>query len=134
MRLAPHPLRRTRVPLTSLVDVVFNLLFFFMLTSQYLDWRVLPVDLAEVATEREDVAAVPTALTVLLLPGGDLRLGERPASVMDIIAAIRAEAGARPVMLVPGRGVSLQATVDALDALAPSGARVVLGRLDETAS
>ena len=134
MRLAPRLLRRSRVPLTSLVDVVFNLLFFFMLTSQYLDWRVLPVDLAEVASEREDLATAPAALTVLLLPGGDLRLGERPASVADIIAAIRDEAGARPVMLVPARGVSLQATVDTLDALAPSGARIVLGRLDGTAS
>ncbi|MCC2655738.1 MAG: Biopolymer transport protein ExbD/TolR [Panacagrimonas sp.] len=130
MRLAPRPLRRSRVPLTSLVDVVLCLLFFFMLTSQYLDWRVLPVDLAEVAPD----GAAPSALTVLLLADGGLRLGEQPASVTDVIAAIRADAGTRPVMLVPARGVSVQATVDVLDALAPSGARVVLGRLDEAAS
>jgi biopolymer transport protein ExbD len=134
MRLAPRPLRRSRVPLTSLVDVVFNLLFFFMLTSQYLDWRVLPVDLADVASDAHAADAAPTALTVLLLPGGDLRLGERPASVTDVIAAIRADAGTRPVMLVPAHGVSMQATLDALDALAPSGARVVLGRIEGSAS
>jgi biopolymer transport protein ExbD len=134
MRLAPRPLRRSRIPLTSLVDVVFNLLFFFMLTSQYLDWRVLPVDLAEVAPEPADASGAPTALTVLLLPGGGLRLGDRPAPVAEVIEAIRAESGVRPVMLVPAQGVSLQATVDALDALAPSGARVVLGRLDGAAS
>ena len=130
MRLAPRPLRRSRVPLTSLVDVVFNLLFFFMLTSQYLDWRVLPVDLAQVAGAD---AGVATALTVLLLPGGELRLGEAQASVPDVLDAIRSDAGARPVMLVPARGVSMQATVDLLDALAPSGARVVLGHLDGAA-
>lgn len=126
MRLAPRPLRRSRVPLTSLVDVVFNLLFFFMLTSQYLDWRVLPVDLARVAGGD---AGAETALTVLLLANGDLRLGEAPASVPDVLDAIRGDAGARPVMLIPARGVSMQATVDVLDALAPSGARIVLGRL-----
>lgn len=127
MRLAPRPLRRSRVPLTSLVDVVFNLLFFFMLTSQYLDWRVLPVDLAEVAGAQ---AGTGTALTILLLPNGDLRLGAEPASVPQVLEAIRGDAGARPVMLVPARGVSLQATIDVLDALAPSGAGVVLGYLD----
>ena len=127
MRLAPRPLRRSRVPLTSLVDVVLILLFFFMLTSRYLDWRVLPVDLAQVAAPAPETS---TALTVLLLPGGDLRLGQHRASVQEVLAAIRAEAGARPVMLVPARGVDLQATVDVLDALAPSGARVVLGRLE----
>lgn len=135
MRLAPRPLRRSRIPLVSLVDVVFNLLFFFMVTSQYLDWRVLPVDLADVAAGQSAGAdAAPDALTVLLLPGGDLRLAEKSATATQVIAAIRAEAGARPVMLVPARGVSLQATIDALDALAPSGARVVLGRLDGPAS
>jgi len=131
MRLAPPALRRTRIPLTSLVDVVFILLFFFMLASHFLDWRVLPIDLASVVEKSDD--ASPTALTVLLLPGGELRLGEHPASAVEIVAAIRAEAGTRPVMLVPARGVSVQATVDALDALAPSGARIVLGRIGEGA-
>ena len=130
MRLAPRPLRRSRIPLTSLVDVVFNLLFFFMLTSQYLDWRVLPVDLAQVAGDDAGTAA---ALTILLLPGGELRLGEEPASVPDVLDAIRGDSGARPVLLVPARGVSMQATVDVLDALAPSGARVVLGHLESAA-
>ncbi|MGH8518059.1 MAG: ExbD/TolR family protein [Panacagrimonas sp.] len=131
MRLAPSIPRRSRIPLTSLVDVVFILLFFFMLASHFLDWRVLPVDLASVAEDTDD--SVPTAMTVLLLPGGELRWGERPASAVEIVAAIRAEAGVRPVMLVPARGVSVQATVDALDALAPSGARIVLGRIGEGA-
>lgn len=131
MRLAPQPLRRSRIPLTSLVDVVFILLLFFMLASHYLDWRVLPVDLASVVQTPE--AEAPAALTVLLLPGGELRLGERPASAAEIVAAIRADAAARPVMLVPARGVSVQATVDTLDALAPSGARIVLGRIRQEA-
>ncbi len=131
MRLAPPALRRTRIPLTSLVDVVFILLFFFMLASHFLDWRVLPIDLASVVESSEDDS--PSALTVLLLPGGELRLGERPASAVEIVAAIRAQAGTRTVMLVPARGVSVQATVDALDSLAPSGARIVLGRIGEGA-
>ena len=37
--------RRVPSPLTSLIDVVFILLFFFMLASSYMDWRSLNMTL-----------------------------------------------------------------------------------------
>jgi len=39
MQLARKPRRRNTIVLTSLVDVLFVLLFFFMLVTTFADWR-----------------------------------------------------------------------------------------------
>lgn len=123
MQLAHRPPRRPRIALTSLVDVVFILLFFFMLASHFLDWRALPVDLAPVREAPASPVAAPK-LVVVLLADDSLRVGGAPIDRAALLARI--DAG-RELIVVPARGATVQQLVDLLDELAPSGARLRLG-------
>lgn len=129
MRLAFALPRRTRIPLTSLVDVIFILLFFFMLAAHDLDWRALRVDLAPPPAEQVQAdAAASDALTVVMLASGELLLEGHAASRDEVLAQIASGPRERPVVLVPGRGVNVQAMVSLLDAITPIGVPVQLGR------
>ena len=50
LRLDP-PCPRSRISLTALIDVVFILLLFFMLTTQFTRWRSLDVPMAQETAE-----------------------------------------------------------------------------------
>ncbi len=128
MRLALAPVRRSRIALTSLVDVIFILLFFFMLASHQLDWRALRVDLAEPVDAEPTIGQAPVeVLKVVMLANGDLYLRGRSMSRADGLAEITGRVTPSPVILVPGRGVDVQALVGLLDALRPSDVKVLLG-------
>jgi biopolymer transport protein ExbD len=121
MRIARKPKRRNTIVLTSLVDVMFVLLFFFMLVTQYGDWHSWSMALAGGGDEAEN-----GALIVQVMGDGALLLDTQPASFESIAQRLQ-QRGAR-ALLVAGPGVSLQAMVDALDRLKPTGAALTLGR------
>lgn len=129
---------RPRLALTALVDVVFILLFFFMLASQSLQWQRLDIELgvpdAPAAAQGSSSGARDAApeLAVLLFADGSLRWSGEPGTREMLREELRAASG-RPVVLVPGPGVPLQALADVIDALQDSGARLRLGRLPEPA-
>lgn len=125
MRLAAAPLRRPRIALTSLIDIVFLLLFFFMLASRMLDWRALPVNLAGMGD-----AAAPSAdaiPVVVLMTDGSLRQRGEPIDPTHLLAQVEA-AATRALVVVPARGVSLQQLMDALDPLQAQGVAIRLAR------
>jgi len=128
MRIALAPVRRSRIPLTSLVDVIFILLFFFMLAAHDVDWRALRVDLAKPATASASADAKPVeALKIVMLAGDELHMLGRRASRVEVLDEIAKGPRDRTVVLVPGRGVSVQAMVSLLDAITPTGVNVLLG-------
>lgn len=127
MRIALPARRPARLPLVSLVDVVFILLFFFMLASSYLDWRSVQVELGGAAPQAPEAQV---AWSVQVYADGSLTLNGALMSRAAIEAALRAEPGVR-VVLQPVPGVRLQALVAVFDALRPTGAALILGRLPE---
>lgn len=120
-RIALPPRRRHAIPLTSLVDVVFILLFFFMLASSYLDWRVFALSLAG---EGGEVSA-PVAHSLTIARDGALLDGEI-VNVEQLRERLRGRAA--PVVVVPDDGVSLQALVEWLDRLKRWGVNASLAR------
>jgi biopolymer transport protein ExbD len=125
VRLAARPpRRRNTIVLTSLVDVMFVLLFFFMLVSNYGDWRSWSLALSNPVD-----AASGGSLVIEVLGDGRYRLAGQPASIREVDAALHR--GPVRAVLVPGTGVSLQQVVDALDTLKPTGAELTLGRAAE---
>jgi biopolymer transport protein ExbD len=103
-----RPLGRRPVGLTSLIDVIFLLLLFFMLATSFSRYQAMPVGAGQEGggaqtrpallrlhdAERLDLNGVPVtpeALPVLL---GELRSGETR------VVAIRSEAGAQVQDLV----------------------------------
>lgn len=131
MRLGFALPRRTRIPLTSLVDVIFILLFFFMLAAHDLDWRALRVDLAAPVVEAAETRPVAVEVqTVVMLASGELLFEAQPATRDEVLSRIAAGSRDRPLVLVPGRGVTVQAMVSLLDAITPLGVPVQLGRAE----
>lgn len=122
--------RRSRVvlSLTPLIDVVFILLVFFMLVSQFTPWRTVEL-LPEAATGSQTTDRMPLIITVD--GAGVFTIGERELLTADKAADVVT------VSLVPGQSVSIrplegatiQPVVSMVEALKRTGVKSV--RVDQ---
>ncbi|MGN0866331.1 MAG: ExbD/TolR family protein [Oligosphaeraceae bacterium] len=125
-RLESHPLQEAeeevQVNISPLVDMVFLLLIFFMVTSVFTRQGALPVTLPQSASSREPAA--DTALCVALTPEGGLLLEGEPISWEELRPRVE-EALARrkrPVLLLADQGSPTGKTVEALEQCRLAGA------------
>lgn len=123
MRLDLGRQRRPGVTLsmTPLIDVVFMLLLFFMLSTQFAHWRAMLLD----ASDASDAAAsAETGIELWLRDDGSADLDGRPVQLSVLGAHVGA--GMTVPIVVRAEGtVPLQRIVDALDALRAAGVRGV---------
>ncbi len=122
------PRRRSGISLTALIDCVFILLLFFMLSSSFSQWRAVNLQ-APVAG-----AVQPADEPQVLLLGADaslqLRDGAFRASDYRALAGLAGLDAQRAVVLVPAPDASLQDIVGALEKLKSLGlAKLVLGNV-----
>jgi biopolymer transport protein ExbD len=103
------PRRRRAISLTSLIDVIFLLLLFFMLSSTFTRVGDLPF-LA--ATSGGAVAAGPPPAFLRVLPDRVV-LDLAEVALADLPAALAAVAGGL-VLVAPAEGVTAQRLVDVL--------------------
>lgn len=107
---------RRRLSLTSLIDVIFLLLMFFMLTSTFA--REVEFDLALAGTGASESPARP----VFLQLGADsLTLNGEPLALDDLTAALGAGEPEAPVLVSLADAVQAQRLVDLLAALRAAG-------------
>lgn len=120
MHIEVAPRRRHALGLTPLIDVVFNLLLFFMLASSLVDWRIL-----DLATGSSPAAAdAPPAAEVSVTSEARLRYNGETFDIQtlaDRLAKELEEDAISSVILRAEEGVRLGPVVDAFDALAYSG-------------
>mgnify|MGYP001162060348 CR=1 FL=1 len=117
------PARRAKpISLTALIDVVFILLMFFMLTSSFSQWVVLPLD-SKAASHAASQDAPPPQLLVLkndgslmLASNGGDTSKSAPASqdFIDLDAAVVAIDNARALVVIPEADVVVQRIVDSM--------------------
>ena len=106
--------------MTPLIDVVFLLLIFFMVTSTLKDETALSVDLPE--STAEPVAPVNDSLDLVITREGDYFLNGQPlpqAEIDPLMAAIREAAGGRedPLLNIHAdRGVAYEKVVRVMEA------------------
>jgi len=124
--MALRPVRkRRRASITSLIDVIFLLLLFFMLASTFSRESEI-----ELVSGREGAAAPARAdITVLrlLIEPGTLRLDGVPVAFDQLAQTVSARAGDPDSILAvePGEAVTTQRLIDVLLALeAADGARI----------
>lgn len=114
---------RQLIGLTPLIDVVFILLVFFMITSNYQQWRQLPLHSTVAGSAGE------TPKTVLFVVQPDALLLEGETVTTEVLTAyIQRNVGLMPdlhILLQPGDGVILQRMVEVLDQVAAAGGRSV---------
>jgi len=97
---------------TPLIDVVFILLVFFMLTTNFARFRLIGVDAPQETEVTTDPAA---AIVILVKKDGTFAYDTEPASLDEIateVAAITAVDPGRPFLVRPERGVSMQEALD----------------------
>lgn len=120
--------QRRRVVLlnvTPLIDVVFILLVFFMLTTNFARFRLIGVDAPE---ETEAVKEADAAIVVLVKKDGDYEYDNVPATLDDIareVAAITDIDPGRSFLIRPERGVEMQRALDVFQLTRESGGYAV---------
>lgn len=132
--------KRKRIPLTPLIDVIFILVMFFLLSSTFGIWRPLDVALSSGDTTGvADAAAVKGAPAVLI----NLRAGPGSAQPQLVVNGINvplntlaeelnrlAEAGAQAAVLIPDATIDFQQVVRVLDEAKTSRLKRVSLKLD----
>lgn len=116
MRLATQR-ARSLVNLTPLIDIVFILLIFFMLASNFIDWQYLALDLGEA----EEMVVDHEKISLLKLrPDNSLWLNNSEISfpaLLDRIKQRLSTNATHPVVIQPQAGVTLQQMIDVLEPL-----------------
>ncbi|TGG79510.1 MAG: biopolymer transporter ExbD [Aphanocapsa feldmannii 288cV] len=121
---------RTLISLTPLIDIVFILLIFFMLTSSFLDWHIIDLNLARNSTtavsKEEDFLMIKIdhenlhfAGEIISLEQLSEQLHQRMINQPDLA-----------ILLQPLQGVPLQKVVQVMDLAVDAGATqlALLGR------
>lgn len=140
MQLALSQPRPRRISLTPLVDVVFILLFFFMLASRTEHWRSLPVNLQAApigggqALASEKSESVDHDALVVMVSSQSIRTAQGDQlSVGELKARLRGDrndsAGNARVIVVPVGGLSYQGLLDFTDTLSAIGVAVSFANL-----
>ncbi len=123
---------RRRLPLTPLIDVIFLLLLFFMLSSTFLRFSDVEVAAAQ-GTSGGSAGAGDIALLKLRFDGS-LALGAETveaARLPEAVAAL-ADKGIGRLLLTADRGASVQALVEVLEIVERGTVPVILAAPPET--
>ena len=110
---------------TPLIDVVFILLVFFMLATNFMNYRLIRV---ETPRETEVVQTSEGAIVIGVHPLGALSFDTQPIEPNELdqrIAEIVAIDETRVFLVRPDDGVTLQEAIEIYDVARRSGARAV---------
>lgn len=118
--------RRGMFSLTPLIDVVFQLLIFFMLSTTFMHSQTLTI-----STPSRSAGALPQDANVVeiwLMGDGSIRVAEKPVAAGDLTAAVKSALGGRTdmtVSILAEKNSRTQAFVGAVEAARNAGARNV---------
>ena len=111
--------------ITPLIDVVFILLVFFMLATNFAAYRLIRV---ETPRETEVVKTSDGAIVIAIKPGGEITFDGEPVpqdALYDAIAAVVAIDPGRTFLIRPFGDVSLQEAIALYDIARAAGASAV---------
>jgi len=123
-----RPKPKLFLSLTPLIDVVFILLIFFMLVSQFSDWR--QIDLVPQIEASGAVSDEPVRRLQLLNDGSFLLDGEMASGLSEVTAKLPSAKRDGVLVLSTEDAVQIQRVVDVVEALKSEGVSDI--RLFET--
>ncbi len=115
----------TLLNVTPLIDVVFILLVFFMLTTNFGRFRLIGV---ETPQDREVLRDATAAVVIRIEDDGALTYDGKPSDVEDIaaqVANLTAVDPGRSFIVRPAEGVSVQEAIDIFQLTRHAGASLV---------
>ncbi len=132
--------KRRRIPLTPLIDVIFILVMFFLLSSTFGIWRPLDVALGSGesvgAADNSRTSTAPAVLIVLKMGAGsdipELIVNGLPVPLGELGSELNrlAAAGAETAVLIPHKATDFQQVVHILDAAKATNMKRVSLKLD----
>lgn len=119
--------RRRRLPLTPLIDVIFLLLLFFMLSSTFLRYQAVEVSAARAGERVAGGTKVPAAL-LKLARDGSVSLNGKPVETDTLAAALEgaAEDGMERLVVTAATGSDVELLVKVLEIVKHGPLDVVL--------
>ena len=111
------------LPLTAMIDVVFILIFFFMLTTSFLQLESMELMLPSSSSK----ASSPTKSSAIILRGqDDIQFGQRRVSLKDLKVTLGVVLEKEPqhaFMILVDDQVSMQRMVTVMDAVNLAGGK-----------
>lgn len=121
------PRRSLNLPLTPLIDVVFILIIFFMLTTSFM--RIESLELMLPSTGK--VSDKKEVTHIFIHTNGELILGKRlvePDELSETLVRLFSQDKASPVMLLTADGVTMQQLVAVMDRVTAAGGKSLFVR------
>jgi biopolymer transport protein ExbD len=118
--------RRAGFSLTPLIDVVFQLLIFFMLTTSFMHEQMLTVSTPEAS--EGGLPQDANVVEIWLMADGSTRVAEKPVTAGALNDAVKTALGGRTdltVSIFAEKGSRTQAFVSAVEAARLAGAKNV---------
>ena len=113
----PHPAKKSLVNLTPLIDVVFILLIFFMLVSNFIRWHAIELSVGETG----EIVVNPLSLSIVTINSdSNYLLNRQVMSLDEIISTLKPKVVKQPdhsIVIQPEQGSNVQAMVDILKLL-----------------
>ena len=116
---------QTGLDVTPLIDVVFILLVFFMLATNFTNYRLIRV---ETPRETQVVETSEGAIVIFLHADGSVTFDNRPIEAADLpseVADVVAIDAGRTFLVRPGPDVRLQDAIGIYDVAKAAGAQFV---------
>ncbi|MEH2352026.1 ExbD/TolR family protein [Nostoc sp.] len=99
MRLPDEPELPLQINIVPMIDVIFAILTFFIMSTLFLTRSEgLPVNLPKAATAKQQ--QVPTRITITVDEKEQVSLNRKPIAVDDLAAQVRTLVGSNPEVLV----------------------------------
>jgi len=125
LRFPARQTPRIAIHLTALIDIVFLLLIYFLLTSSFVEQEGIPISLPEVKTTGLYSENIPV---VLIDQAGQFYLENKPVSdeeLSSLIRAFLALSADKSVAIKADKRVAYERVVQALDIAKENGADIL---------
>lgn len=119
----------SEIPTSSMADIAFLLIIYFMITTTFAATRGLDFSLPE--EDETDLIEPVESVLVEILPGGGLVVGSRPMQLAELLGYLAPKLAAnpdKPVILKPSPDAEYGWMVNVLDELRQGKSRLGLAK------
>ncbi len=112
------------VPLTPLIDIVFLLLIFFMVSTSFVRTESLELSLPQAGNKQ--VSNTNKLLQIYVTKDGFMYIGRTPVNEQRLIATLKETISRHPdinIILLSGKGVNVQQLVTVMDRIYLAGGK-----------
>jgi biopolymer transport protein ExbD len=122
-----QPKRKNAISLTPLIDVVFILLLFFMLTSSFVPWRIVDTPLSVSSSDEKPAEEKENIILTLKLNDGQVWVDDQAIRLTDqaYFQTLIADYNEGTFVIKADDGVTLQSLMNLADRLKLNGAKNV---------